>query len=339
MLENPQFQSTLNEALQNPQILDMMIQQNPMLREMGPMARQMLQTPEFRRMLTDPEALRNMHQIQRAMGGMGGMMGGLGGARGSEQFPAPGVTDTIPEGASRTAQQANSSTTPGGQPAPAPFNPMAIFGGNPATQAGNPFAALFNPSTLGSAPPGTSTPPPPGTQPAADAAQPGSQSNPPANPFAAMFGPGAQAGQPAQNPFANLASNPVFQNPALLQQVLAGMNGGAGGGGGSSGTGTDEGGIGAGGFNPFAALLGGGGGGGELGGGAGAGAGQQDTRAPEERYAEQLRQLNEMGFYEFERNVEALRRAGEEELSTVKGSLVFRHQIIHQDRHQPFTHA
>ena len=35
-----------------------------------------------------------------------------------------------------------------------------------------------------------------------------------------------------------------------------------------------------------------------------------DNRPPEERYAEQLRQLNDMGFYEFERNVEALRRSG-----------------------------
>jgi ubiquilin len=35
-----------------------------------------------------------------------------------------------------------------------------------------------------------------------------------------------------------------------------------------------------------------------------------DNRPPEERYEQQLRQLNEMGFYEFERNVEALRRSG-----------------------------
>jgi ubiquilin len=35
-----------------------------------------------------------------------------------------------------------------------------------------------------------------------------------------------------------------------------------------------------------------------------------DTRPPEERYADQLRQLNDMGFYEFERNVTALRRSG-----------------------------
>ena len=35
-----------------------------------------------------------------------------------------------------------------------------------------------------------------------------------------------------------------------------------------------------------------------------------DNRPPEDRYAEQLRQLNDMGFYDFERNVQALRRSG-----------------------------
>ena len=35
-----------------------------------------------------------------------------------------------------------------------------------------------------------------------------------------------------------------------------------------------------------------------------------DTRPPEERYATQLRQLNEMGFFEFERNIQALTRSG-----------------------------
>ena len=35
-----------------------------------------------------------------------------------------------------------------------------------------------------------------------------------------------------------------------------------------------------------------------------------DNRPPEERYATQLQQLNEMGFYDFDRNVQALRRTG-----------------------------
>ncbi|KAK1908021.1 hypothetical protein P3342_013340 [Pyrenophora teres f. teres] len=59
--------------------------------------------------------------------------------------------------------------------------------------------------------------------------------------------------------------------------------------------------------NPFAALFGPGGFGGAGGFGTPPPA---DTRPPEEVYETQLRQLNEMGFYEFERNVSALRRSG-----------------------------
>lgn len=72
MLQNPQFASTLNEALSNPQLIDMMIQQNPLLRDMGPQVRQMMQSPEFRRMMTDPEQMRSMMQMQRMFGGGAG---------------------------------------------------------------------------------------------------------------------------------------------------------------------------------------------------------------------------------------------------------------------------
>lgn len=44
-----------------------------------------------------------------------------------------------------------------------------------------------------------------------------------------------------------------------------------------------------------------------------------DNRPPEERYEAQLRQLNDMGFYEFERNVEALRRTG----GSVQGAIEY----------------
>ncbi|GAV27229.1 hypothetical protein PMKS-000693 [Pichia membranifaciens] len=44
--------------------------------------------------------------------------------------------------------------------------------------------------------------------------------------------------------------------------------------------------------------------------GAGAGAAPADTRPPEEVYETQLRQLNDMGFFDFDRNVRALRRSG-----------------------------
>ena len=35
-----------------------------------------------------------------------------------------------------------------------------------------------------------------------------------------------------------------------------------------------------------------------------------DTRPPEEVYATQLRQLNDMGFFDFDRNIAALKRSG-----------------------------
>ncbi|KAK2757592.1 hypothetical protein FQN54_004561 [Arachnomyces sp. PD_36] len=296
MLENPQFQSTMNEALQNPQLIDMMIQQNPMLRDMGPGVRQMMQSPAFRRMLTDPNSIRQMTQMQRAMG-----MGDAGQPGGNAAFPAPGVTNTTPE-ENRQNQETNTNqgnTTNPGEP---PFNPFAAPGqqGNPfaAGNQGNPFAALFggNPAF--------------GNNPAATGGQTqgqgegGTGANPP-NPLAGLFNPPAQQGagdgtNTSQPPdfMANLRqNNPFLQNPALLNQMmetLGGQNqGGAGAGEGAQ--------------NPLAALWP------QMAGGAGGfGAPQApaDNRPPEERYEEQLRQLNDMGFYEFDRNVEALRRSG-----------------------------
>ena len=284
MLQNPNFASTLNEALQNPQLIDIMIQQNPMLRNMGPEVRQMMQSPEFRRMMTDPDSIRNLSQMQRMFGGG---MGGMGGGGGPATFPAPGVTDTTP------GQEGSRAAQPGGSQQP-PVNPFAMFG-NPAAgggaAAGNPFAALFNPSGLGNplsaTPPSTTsggqgTPAAPGTPGSTEGQNP---SQPP-NPFAALGNPNA---------------NSMFQNPVLMQQMLAAMGGGAP----PAAPGND----GAAAFNPFASIFGPGG----MMGGMGAGAppaAPPDTRPPEERYAEQLRQLNDMGFYEFERNIEALRRTG-----------------------------
>ncbi|KAJ5476817.1 Ubiquitin-like protein DskB [Penicillium sp. IBT 31633x] len=289
MLENPQFQSTINEALQNPAMIDMMIQQNPMLRDMGPGVRQMMESPEFRRMLTDPSSIRQMMQMQRAMG-MGG--GGLGG--GDNAFPAPGVTNTTTQ-ENQGSQQQNAQTNPfGGQMPPNPFGNANPFG---ALFGANPFANQAQPSTV----PGATQPG--GAQDANSTDRSTSaEGQPPQaaqNPFAsllnpAMFGNAGQPGQAGINPF-NPQQNPFLRDPALLSQMMQGM-GGQGAEGGAAGA------------NPLAALLGGGG----LGGfGGGFGSPQPtDTRPPEERYADQLRQLNDMGFFEFERNIEALRRAG-----------------------------
>jgi ubiquilin len=299
MLENPQFQSTMNEALQNPQLIDMMIQQNPMLRDMGPGVRQMMQSPAFRRMLTDPNAIRQMTQMQRAMG-----MGDLGQPGGNEAFPAPGVTNTTPEENRGTQDTAQNNTT---NPAQLPPNPFAALGGQGA--AGNPFAALFG----SNGPFGNN---PAGGQTQGQGAEGDSTGSNPPNPFGSIFNaagldPSQQGAAGAnanpQNPqappdfLANLRqNNPFLQDPALLSQVMQAMGG--------QNQGTPGAAPADGAQNPFASFLpqmaGGGGG------GFGAPQAPADTRPPEERYEEQLRQLNDMGFYEFERNVEALRRAG-----------------------------
>lgn len=284
MLENPQVQSSMNEALQNPALLDMMIQQNPMLRDMGPAARQMMQSPEFRRMLTDPDHIRQMMQMQRAMG--------IGRPSGGGAFPAPGVTNTTPE------ENRGPGSTPDSGAAPPPgFNPFVPAG----LGGGNPFAGLFSGggNPFGANPSGGASMAG-GDQPDASQRATGSSSagdtttaegqnqqnaqNPLSFLNPAMFG-GTQ-GQAGVNPF-NPQQNPFLRDPAALSQMMQAMGGGQGNAGGAD-------------ANPLAALLGG---------GFGAPS-PPDNRPPEERYERQLHQLNEMGFFEFERNIEALRRTG-----------------------------
>lgn len=185
MMSNPQFQESMNSMLSNPQMLDYVINQSPQLRAMGPQARELLQSPFFRQMISNPEAMRSM----MSMGAQGGFPG-FGGAGGANAFPAPGANPTV--------DSANDSAASGTE--------------NSAT-------------------------------------------NPAANPFGSLF-PG---GAPPVNPF--------------------------------------------------------------LFGGAGAGAAPQETdnRPPEERYESQLRQLNDMGFFDFDQNVTALRRTG----GSVQGAIEY----------------
>ena len=283
MLENPNFASTLNEALTNPDVVEQMIRSNPMFQgAMGAQARQMLQDPNFRRMMTDPATLRQMNEMRRSMPGMFGGMPGMGGATGGgyDAFPMPGATDE------RTTTPGQTDNSPAGGAAPPP-NPFAMFGQPGATGAGgqvNPFAALFGPGGVGAmgAGAGAGTGAGTGTSPSTTT-------------------PAAGTGQqqpPGNNPLATMTQQ-LMQNPQLMQQLMASM--GPNGGGGDQTNAAAQAG-----FNPFAALQ-------AMQGFGGMGGGEEappDTRAPEDRYAEQLRQLNEMGFYEFERNVEALRRTG-----------------------------
>jgi ubiquilin len=258
---------------------------------MGPQAREMLQSPMFRQMMTNPDMLRQAAQMRRMMGGGGG----------SSAFPAPGATDTTPEG--QAASVAN-PTVPGQAGAANPFGnlfgPGAGFPAMPAAGAmgggaANPFGSLFGPGSPFGQPSGITPTGTPGSG--------GGQGTPagqdaPANPFAALMGDADRAG--IQHPFgaqgeglANASpfglngQNPFGLTPEQFTQLSQQM------GLPSFGDYVAQRGFGAGGL-----------------GGAGSPPPPADTRPPEEMYADQLRQLNDMGFFDFDQNVQALRRAG-----------------------------
>jgi ubiquilin len=286
MLNNPHVAQQMNEMMNNDQFLDMMIQSNPMLRN-NPNAREMVRSPLFRQMMTNPEALRSAARLQRMMRGNNGQA----------SFPMPGVTDNMPGAASNNNNNATHDSATQGQPNP--FDP-AIWGNIPGLGglgglAGNPGAlnALLSnpfgmaPTGTGANQPATGTSPTPGSTGTQTANNPTTNDNATATAGQGQGGNAQGTSSPPPNPFANLfgglgglggnqnaANNPLGlppMSPEALQQMMQ--------------------------------LLG-------MGGAAGSPAPPADNRPPEERYAEQLRQLNDMGFYDFDRNVAALRRSG-----------------------------
>lgn len=276
MISNPNTAQMMNEALNDPQMIDLMIQTNPTLRAMGPQAREILQSPFFRSMMTDPAMLRQAAAMSRGRGGGGGGFAAPGGVPTAEGAESSGA-------ASEGAAPANPFGGAGGMP---PISPdamrsmMQMMGGGGGGGAGEDFFA----SPMGQ------MPAPPGATPA-DPGQAGSTGagGADANPLASLFGAGAGA---RANPFAGGLPPPT---PEQMQRAMAMLGQLGGGGAGSEGAQ----------LPPFLGL-----GGAGLGGAGGAPAAPADTRPPEEQFAEQLRQLNDMGFFDFEENVRALRRAG-----------------------------
>lgn len=303
MLNNPNFLQQMNEMMNNDAFVHMM-ESHPAFRG-NPMAQQMLRNPEFRRMIFNPETLRSAARMQRMMRGQGG------GAGGAPAFPMPGATDNTPgSGGDAAAAGGNSTGANAGGGQANPFDPSAWgsllgagAGGGAGAGAGgdaaaNPFASFFNPFVVpvqGGAGAQTGGAATSGDANASQGAGAGAGANaadassrpgqlPANNPFASLFGqiPGAPgAGAPGDGAAgAGGAANPFFggppMNPEALQQILQGLGVNSPLGGGSPA--------------PPAVPV--------------------DNRPPEERYAEQLRQLNDMGFTDFDRNVAALRRSG-----------------------------
>ncbi|RMZ91785.1 hypothetical protein DV736_g965, partial [Chaetothyriales sp. CBS 134916] len=272
-LQDPNFAQMMREAMNNPAFIDMMINANPQLRNMGPQARQILQSEQFRRMMTNPDSIRQMMQMQQMFGGGGlGGLGGFGGGQ-ADAFPAPGATTTTDPQALGAAganpfaplftfpppsnDQNQGTNSVGGAPNLTPSN----------IQQANPFAALFNPALFGG---------------------PQQQNNVGTIP---SDGDNNANNAPSQHyPFAanpQLANNPFLQNPQHLQQMLQDLGLGENTAGNANGAQPNW-------MDLFGPGL----------------AAPSDSRPPEERYATQLRQLNEMGFHDFDRNIQALSRSG-----------------------------
>lgn len=126
MMERPGFSEAMQMLLSDP---DTMSQMNPMLDSMPPAQaqqfREFLRTPEFRQLMSDPQALRQMFQQAQMLRNLFGNSGESGGSFGG--FPAPGPTEP---------NDSNANSSGSGQ------NPLLSFLGNSAGNSSNQFPDL-----------------------------------------------------------------------------------------------------------------------------------------------------------------------------------------------------
>ncbi|KAG0176505.1 hypothetical protein DFQ28_007215 [Apophysomyces sp. BC1034] len=70
MLQNPMFAQYMSSVLQDPAVLDSIIASNSQLSGMGPEVRNMMQSPEFRQMISNPDMIRQMATMASTFQGM-----------------------------------------------------------------------------------------------------------------------------------------------------------------------------------------------------------------------------------------------------------------------------
>ncbi|PLW19709.1 hypothetical protein PCASD_13195 [Puccinia coronata f. sp. avenae] len=100
MMNNPQVLQSAARLLEDPAVVDQMIASDPRLQSMGPQVREMMRSPMFRQMLTNPDLMRSMHGAMRAPGGNpfgdlnlpGGPTDPIAAALGAQPGAAPGGT-------------------------------------------------------------------------------------------------------------------------------------------------------------------------------------------------------------------------------------------------------
>ncbi|GAA5882011.1 hypothetical protein JCM3774_003242 [Rhodotorula dairenensis] len=139
MMNSPEVQQQMNQMLQDPAVIDQMIAMNPQLQQMGPYVRQMMQSEQFRNLLTNPQAMQNAMQMMGGAGGAGGLGGMMGGGPGGGMFPPPGAFggsggaagtgSPSPSSGGQQQQQQQQQPASASQASPPPFNPFAMLGG------------------------------------------------------------------------------------------------------------------------------------------------------------------------------------------------------------------
>ena len=245
---------------------------SPVFMEMMEQSPMMRGNPQLRQMLRNPEFRRMMFTPENMRRNLQLSRAMAGGG----SFPAPGATDN--------------NTAPAGSAGAEP----AAATGQPTAGAANPAAGLFaqNPSL-------------------ASLMQPNADLNQTLRTIMELQRQQQQPGGGAAAGTGAAAGPPTIPDadPALLDSLrdvlFPGAAPAAGGAAGAAPLPGLGGGTGLEGLGSLPWLLA------NLPGGpGGAAAAPVDTRPPEERYEAQLRQLNDMGFVEFERNIEALRRSG-----------------------------
>lgn len=111
LMNNPQVLREAARALEDPAMVEQMITGDPRLRAIGPELRDLLRSPLFRQMLTNPNLIRGMVE------------GGVPGAGNTAAAPAAGVTDSL--AAALGAQPAGTGANPAS--APGAIDPMALL--------------------------------------------------------------------------------------------------------------------------------------------------------------------------------------------------------------------
>ncbi|KAF9347897.1 hypothetical protein BGX26_000655, partial [Mortierella sp. AD094] len=126
MMQDPNFAQYMSSMLQNPQVLESMISMNPALRSMGQEARQMIRSPQFQQMISNPDTLRHIAQTGPQLGGGAGGMSPFGGA-GASMFSPWG--NTTPTSTSPPSFGATNTTSPRSAANVSAFNPFVALGG------------------------------------------------------------------------------------------------------------------------------------------------------------------------------------------------------------------